>query len=112
MAITTELVPVGKSAVLRAVALNAVVATGDNDWVDVSGCRNFSLHVTGITTATVVVTGSNALTAPATSTHGIEIATVTANALVTVGYPVHWVKARCTAWTSGTVSVFLEGVMP
>lgn len=112
MAIPTEYVGIGKTSVARATALNAVAAIGESDWIDISGCPRFSVHVSGITSATVVVTGSNAPTIPAAATHGIEISTVTVDSIINVAIPLHWVKVRCSVWASGTISAWVEGVMP
>lgn len=110
MATSTNGTTYGRSWVRRATVLDAVEAQGNGTWTSIEGCSNFSIHVTGITNATVVVTGSNAPTEPAAATHGIVLATVTSDAIVRIDMPVRWVKVRVSAWTSGTISAYLEGV--
>ncbi len=86
-------------------------ATDDGAWVDVRGFRHFSLDVSGITTATVQLRGSNATTKPANNTHGRQIgADITADGLVSAEIPVRWMKARVSAYTSGTVVAHLNAV--
>lgn len=90
--------------------LEAAVATGNGEWVEVWGISPISVHVKGITTATVQISISNEPTKPANSDHGIaEGAGITADTMVVVTKPARWMKVRVTAWTSGTISAYFCG---
>lgn len=88
--------------------LTAVVAVDDGDWIDTLGYSPHSFEITGITIGTVQIRGSNAPTKPANTVHGFQIGadvTVAGSQLVVNQDPIRWVKARVSAWTSGTISV-------
>jgi len=109
---TVDIKPSAKSAgkFLEGVLLNAIVAVNDGDWIDVGGFGNFTVQVKGITTATVKVHGSNNPTKPANTVHDFQIgADVTADGVVTYAFPVRWIKARVSAWTSGSISAWAIG---
>lgn len=111
MPVTPELVRIGKTTAYHAHAIVDAVAVGNGSWFDASGVADMTVHVAGITTATVIVSGSNAPTIPADSTHGATLATVTADSIVDIQMPVRWIKARVSAWTSGTINAYVEGGM-
>jgi len=91
---------------------DAAVATGNGVWVEVDPfSRDLSIHVDGITTATVIIGGSSESTVPANSAHGDPLATVTADGHFALSNPPRWIKARVSAWTSGTISVYAVGRM-
>ena len=93
---------------IQAVLLSAVTGTGNGEWIHMAGLAPFSVRVAGITTATVEVDGDNALARPADNTHGSPLATaVTADGYINITTPAEWVKARCTAYTSGTITATL-----
>jgi hypothetical protein len=95
---------------VRAQLLTNAGATTDGQWVNVRCIHSLSIHVTGITTATVEVDGSNAPTQPANNTHGVKIgADITANALVALTTPLEWLKVRVTAHTTATINAYLVG---
>lgn len=113
MPIPAENVGIGRSSIISATALDAAVAVGNSTWIEVRGHKSLSVHVTGITVATVSITGSNTPTIPADATHHVDVATaVTADAIVNISTPLRWIKVRCSAYTSGTISAYLEGVAP
>jgi hypothetical protein len=109
-AIATTTTSVFGKVIMRANLIPGAVAIGDGEWIDTSGMSAMSIHITGITTATVEVDGSNDPTIPANNTHGIKLNSVdiTANQMFTVTVPVRWLKARVTAWTTGTINAWLE----
>jgi hypothetical protein len=109
-AIATTMITVFGKPIMRATLITAAVGTGNGEWIDTSGMTNMSIHITGITTATVEVDGSNEPTKPADATHGIKLngVDITANQMFTITVPQRWVKARVTAWTSGTINAYLE----
>jgi hypothetical protein len=109
MAISLEVVPIGKSSVLRGVLLNAATSTTNGEWVEIAGYQG-TVHITGITTATVEVDVSNEPSKPLNTTHGITLSSVTANAGVVVNSAWRWIKVRCTSYTSGTISAYWEGI--
>lgn len=89
--------------------IDDAVATGNGEWIDARGLTNYSFHTSGITTGTVVYSGSNAATKPAAATHGIALGSVTADGIDTFTTPVRWLKARVSAWTTGTFVTYLHG---
>jgi len=109
MAISLEVVPIGKSSVLRGVLMNAVTGTTNGEWVEIAGYQG-TVHITGITSATVEVDVSNEPSKPLNTTHGVTLSSVTANAGVVVNTPWRWIKVRCTLYVSGTISAYWEGI--
>ena len=87
--------------------IDALAATSDGQWIDTKGFDTASIQVTGITTATVRIHTSNQPTIPANSSHEEERTSVTADAEITYTILPRWIKARISAWTSGTISVFI-----
>ena len=91
------------------VLLDGVTAVTVGTWERTSSYTRSSVHVKGITTATVIINGSNTLTKPANADHEIELSSLTADGLVSIDLPVKWMKVRVSAYTSGTISAWLEG---
>ena len=79
--------------------LNAVTATGASSAIQVDGGQPVFLQVTGITTATVALQGS---------LDGTNFATIgtalTADGIITIANSPKYVRANCTAYTSGTIT--------
>jgi len=96
--------------VLRGVLLDGVAATSNGEWFDVSGFSAFSVQISGITTATVKVCVSNKPTQPDATDHGIEKGSLTADGSVEIICSYRWIKARISAWTTGSISAWLAGV--
>lgn len=94
--------------VARATLLSAVVATDDGVWIDIEGFNEQTVHIEGITTATAKVNISATPTKPANNAHGIEAASCAADCAVVVSMGVRWIKVRVSAYTSGTISAYLE----
>jgi len=109
MAIAVTYSQVFKGVVARATLLDAVVAIGDGEWIDVSGLRTSSVHAILAGTATVLVRGSNEPTRPANNTHGFSLQTHTATGGGIIEVPCNWLKAYVSAWTSGAVTVYFYG---
>ena len=93
--------------------LDAVEATTTGDWFKLPS-DSFSLDILISDTATVVIEGTNDPAAEDTPTavtaQTIQIdgnANTTASAFVGLTAPVAFVRAKVSAYTSGTVSVFL-----
>lgn len=80
-------------------------ATDDGVWVDVGPFRkNGVLDVSGITTATIQVFGSNEETKPADATDGRQFgADITANGAFDLGALMRFMKVKISAHTTGTV---------
>lgn len=111
IAVPLQRMPSGRY-VMQAQMLTDVVAVANGEWIAMDGVRPFSVQVTGITTATVQVRGSNAPTKPADNTHGFQLGSnLTADGVVAVETPVRWVKVQVTVWTSGTLNAYLVGEM-
>ena len=79
--------------------LSAVVATGASKAVQVDAGQPAFLQVTGITTATVALQGS--LDGTTFSTVGTAL---TADGIVTLANAPMYLRANCTAYTSGTIT--------
>lgn len=95
---------------LEATLLNGVTATGNGEWFDVAGFHPCSFQISGITVATVQFRGSNAPTKPADASDEFKLGSdVTADALVALDAPVRWIKAKVSAYTSGTIFVYMLG---
>ena len=95
---------------VNAQLLTDVVAVSDGVWEGVDGFYPFTVHIAGITTATVQVRVSNLTTRPANTAHEAQAGLdVTADGVVVVDYPIRWVKCRVQAWTAGTINAYLYG---
>jgi hypothetical protein len=79
--------------------LNAVTATGASSAVQVDGGQPVFLQVVGITTATVALQGS--LDGTTFATIGTAL---TADGIVTIANAPKYIRANCTAYTSGTIT--------
>jgi hypothetical protein len=91
--------------------LSAATGTGNGEWVEARGFTAGSVHVSGITTATVQVSISNSPTQPLPTDNGVNAGSaLTANGMVNLNsfLPVRWIKARVTAYTSGSINADLE----
>lgn len=89
--------------------VDAVVATDDGNWFDVGPfSKGMEIRFTGITTATLQIRGSSAAAQPDDSDDQAQIGSdVTANGTVDVTSPPRWLKIKTSAWTTGTISVFM-----
>lgn len=94
--------------------LDTIGALDNGVWISVFEFRSGLLHfvtVGGTVGLTVQVRGSNAPTLPANSAHAAQVgsdqvfATATETVLSIDNCP-RWIKARVSAWTAGTVSVY------
>lgn len=79
--------------------LNAVTASGASAAVQVDGGQPAFLQVSGITTATVALQGS--LDGTTFATIGTAL---TADGIITVANAPKYLRANCTAYTSGTIT--------
>ncbi len=107
---------------LTSLVTDTASATNTGVWIDARFMDKFSLDVTGPFVGTVAIMGSNAATIPANATDGNIIqtkisggsyaATITTTGIYDSGVdyaPVRWIKAKVTAYTSGSISVILHG---
>ena len=88
--------------------IDAKAAVDVGFWIDTHGYDQSSIHVDGITTATVIINSSNAAVKPANSSHEIQRASYTADVERTDQVMPRWIKARISAWTSGTITVIIK----
>ena len=111
MAIAINQTRVNGNSVLNAKLLDGVGAAGNGEWIDVRGLQNYNCEVTITNTATVAITGSNADDKPSAATTGYLLTSeLTSSAMASFADTnVKWIKARPRLWTSGTVTVILEG---
>ena len=110
MAIALPHTKIYEGIVVQATLLSAAAATGDGEWIDVSGLRTSSIHTILTGTATVLVRGSNEPTRPTNNTHGFTIHTYTATGRGLIHTPCHWIKAYVSAYTDGTATCYFYGV--
>jgi len=90
--------------------LDGITGTTDGVWVDAEELEGKTIHVKGISTATIHVCGSLDMTKPANAAHEIQIGDdITADCLLEIPAHLKWIKARCSSWTAGTISAFLGG---
>lgn len=94
--------------------LDSIAAVNDGVWISAFQFRSGYLHfvTVGASVAlTVQVRGSNAPTCPASSAHGAQIGsdqafTSATETLLSIDNCPRWLKARVSALTAGTVSVY------
>lgn len=92
--------------------LDAVGATSNGKWIDTSLFPRCSVHVKGTFTATIKIMGSND-EAPADNVDGPQIgADITTEGLVSFELPCRWVKAKVTAYSSGSINANLHCLSP
>lgn len=90
--------------------LDAVTSLTSGEWVDVSGWRRMTVHITGITTATCQIRGSCTPTKPANAEDHIQIGSdITSDTLYEVTAKLKWIKVKISAYTSGTISAYVVG---
>ena len=88
--------------------LDGITAIADGEWISAEALEGKTIHVKGISTATLHICGSCDPAKPANGVHEIQIGDdITADCLVGVREMVKWLKVRCSAWTAGTISAFL-----
>lgn len=89
-------------------------ATSTGAWADtrVYGDKGV-LDISGITTATLQVYGSNDETQPADASDGRQIGSdIIADAIFDLGTLPSFVKVKISAWTSGTIRANLKAYRP
>jgi hypothetical protein len=110
MAIAIENKRVNGVSTFNAKLINEAVATGDGEWIDIKGLKDYNIHTSGITSATVIINGSNADSKPAAATHDIQLgSSITADGMKQFTTPLKWIKARVSSWVSGTITTIIEG---
>ena len=88
--------------------LDGITDVDNGAWVPCSLLDMKTIHVKGITNATLHVCGSCDPTKPANTVHEIQIGDdVDADALIEVNPQLEWIKVRCSVYTGGTISAFL-----
>ncbi len=91
--------------------LDGITGTDDGVWIDACEFISKSIHIKGITTATLHICGSCEPGTPANTDHGIQIGDdVSADCLVEIPANLRFVKVRCSAYTGGTIYAYLAGV--
>lgn len=102
-----DLTVVRETVVLEAI-VGAVAASDGMGWFDTSGYKQAVVHIEGITTATVQIRGSNQAAMPgATDDEVLLISEVTADAMSIVTAVPRWMKIMVSAWTTGTINVYV-----
>lgn len=96
----------GRTVVVCTLVTDAT-GTTNGSWLNVLGMGPFTVHIKGITSATVRLHGSNDPTQPTDATAEIQIGVdLTSDALVTVDSPLRWFKASIPTYVSGTINVY------
>lgn len=91
--------------------LTNAVADTNGTWVNVEGVFPLGVQIAGITTANVEIRVSLQATAPVAADHQILAGLVNvADGLLTLDYPVRWIKARITGWVAGTINAYGWGL--
>ena len=89
---------------------DAAVATDNGSWQPVADLNRMSVHIKGITTATVQIYGSCDPTQPSDATDEIQVALdVTSDDILEITAKLKWIKAKISSWTAGTIYVYLLG---
>ncbi len=92
------------------VLLDDATGTTPGVWVDVHGFKDKTIHVSGVTTATLQVYGSNTPLIPANATDHIQLGSnITADSIVSITTPVRWMKVKVAAHTTGTIDAYFFG---
>lgn len=95
----------------RATPLNGVNGVFAGEWFAMEGFDHFTVHVSGITTATVNVRGSNRPTKPPSSNNEILLQSLSSNAVVDIALPVRWLKVDVSSYSEGQVYAWVEGLV-
>ena len=91
--------------------LTAQAANTNGVWASVDRVFPLVLQVSGITDATVQVRVSAQPTSPAAADHQVQAGLdMTADGLVTLEYPVRWVKCLVTGYVAGTINAYGWGL--
>ncbi len=110
MAIALDKKRVEGQTTIKATLIDSAVATGDGEWINIEGMNYYSTHVSGITTATVQVFGSNKATIPDNTDDEEQLGVdITADGIQEYSVPLRWIKAKVSAWTAGTIIVEFLG---
>lgn len=92
------------------VLLDGITGTNNGSWVGCEVLASKTIHIKGVTTATLHICGSLAPVKPADTAHEIQIGDdITADCLVEIPAHLKWIKVRCSAYTAGTIYAYLEG---
>lgn len=95
--------------VVEATLLQNQGSVNDGTWIDVSRWTRISLDIRITGSLTVAICLSNSPTKPADTEHTHEMFTYTANTITTLTTRCKWLKARVSAWTSGSATVYAFG---
>lgn len=101
--VTAYMKDVSKGRYKAALLGTGATATDDGDWIRVDNIDGGTVHIYG-GVGSVSLHGSNEDDAPANSDDGAEIQSATATEdAVAIAVPYKWMKAKVTAYTSGTI---------
>lgn len=88
--------------------LDAAAVVVDGPWVDVRALQPGSIEVFGTFVGTVQFQACNQDAPPLVTYQGAVLGSLTAPGLFTMPARVRYVRARLTAWTSGSASAFFH----
>lgn len=90
--------------------LDGANATESGTWIRTETLKAASVEIYGTFSGTVQLRGTNQLN-PASSDDGFQFGSnITAPGQAVLTMPCRWVKAKVTAYTSGSISAILHGV--
>lgn len=91
--------------------LTAQAANTNGTWVNIERVYPVSVQISGITDATVQVRVSAQPTSPAAADHQTQAGLdVTADGMVTLEYPVRWLKLRVLNYVAGSINGYGWGL--
>ena len=96
---------------LSAQLLTNITATDQGSWFNIAGFFPVSIHVDGAAGNQIQLLASNRFEAPPSHIGVQASGIVNEDRIIILPAPVRWVRARVTGYTSGTINVYLFGVM-
>lgn len=94
--------------VVEAQLLTNVASTVTGEWFEVSGIHPISFQIIGINSATVQLRGSNNPSKPLDAADEFALGhDITTDGLLALDAPVKWVKAKVSAYTSGSINCYM-----
>lgn len=91
--------------------LDGVAEIGFGPWVDVRTLRPGSVEIFGTFSGAVVLYGSNQDKKPDEAYVGSDLGEpISQPGIVAIKYPLRWLRARVTVFTSGNISAFYHSI--
>jgi len=94
---------------VQATLLSAATGTTNGQWHDVSRWDTITVHVKGVTSATVNICASCAPAQPADSADEYEVTPVTSDGIIDITTRPKWLKVRVSVYATGTIYAYAIG---